>query len=176
MTKANSGTRAVLSLGSNLGDRFDHLARAAGLLTQTAGQTLVAASSVYETPPLSVAEDHGPYLNQVLILDSALPSADLLQCCQSVEHELGRPADRAGNRPRTIDIDLISYGDERLPGPGLELPHPRYTQRRFVLIPLREVYPGYVDPVTGESLADLLAACRDRSLLHRLTEGAPVPC
>ena len=176
MTRAASGRRAVLSLGSNLGDRFDYLARAAALVTQGSDMTLLAASSVYETPPLGVGAEHGPYLNQVLILDTALTAAALLRRCQRVEQELGRPAERAKNRPRSIDIDLISCGAERLPGPGLQLPHPRYRQRRFVLLPLQEACPDYRDPVTGESIAALLAACKDRSVLLRFTEAEPVPC
>lgn len=176
MARATSGKRAVLSLGSNLGDRFDYLARAIGLMTAATGETLLAVSAVYETPPLEVGEDHGPYLNQVLILDTALTAAALLQRCQWVEQELGRPTERTGTRPRTIDIDLISFGAECLPGPGLQLPHPRYRQRRFVLLPLQEVYPDYHDPVTGESIADLLDACKDRSVLRRFTEAVRVLC
>ena len=176
MTSTSGGERAVLSLGSNVGDRHEHLARAREALFSPPELSLAAASSVYETPPFDVGHGHGPYLNQVLIVISQLASAELLRHCQAIEIDLGRESNSQETLPRTIDIDLITYGDTCCSNDDLQLPHPRYRERRFVLVPLLEVYPAYCDPNDGLTAKELLAACADVSSLLRLTGRGPQPC
>jgi 2-amino-4-hydroxy-6-hydroxymethyldihydropteridine diphosphokinase len=176
VTSTSDSERAVLSLGSNVGDRNEHLARAREALFSPPELSLAAASLVYETPPLDVDPDHGPYLNQVLIVNSQLASEELLRHCQAVEIDLGRVSNSQETLPRTIDIDLITYGDTCCSNDDLQLPHPRYRERRFVLVPLLEVYPAYRDPTDGLTARELLAACADDSNLLRLTARGPQPC
>ena len=129
---------AYLGLGSNLGDRRQHLEHAiAGL--RLAGE-VVAVSSLYETAPVG-GPPQGDYLNQVVRLSTAVPARQLLEACQAIEAEGGRDRrERFG--PRTIDIDLLLYGSKVIDQPGLTVPHPRMTERRFVLDPLLEIWPG----------------------------------
>jgi 2-amino-4-hydroxy-6-hydroxymethyldihydropteridine diphosphokinase len=129
-------TRAYLALGSNLGDRLTNLRRAVALLGQR-GMTVVRSSRVYETEPVG-----GPaqpdYLNAVVEVDTELGSEDLLQACLAVEDALGRVrAERWG--PRVIDVDVLTYGRDRIDQPDLVVPHPRMHERGFVLVPLLEL-------------------------------------
>ena len=128
---------AYLGLGSNLGDRRQHLERAiAGL--RPAGE-VVAVSSLYETAPVG-GPPQGDYLNQVARLSTVVAARPLLEACQAIEAEGGRDRrERFG--PRTIDIDLLLYGSMVIDQPGLTVPHPRMIERRFVLDPLLEIWP-----------------------------------
>lgn len=168
--------RAILSLGSNLGDRAAHLEAAARRLAASEGITLVAASSNYETAPVGVSARQPDYLNQVLVLETDLPPEELLLVCRNLERERGRTADHQPLRPRTLDIDLITYGASITASPSLVLPHPRYHQRRFVLLPLAEVQPDFKDPVTGRTIAELLDACMDDSSVELQRESEAQPC
>ena len=134
--------RVILSLGSNLGDRAGHLAAAAHRLAASEGITVLAASSIYETAPLGVTDRQPDYLNQVLVLETGMPPEELLQVCQNIEQELGRAASHRPLGPRTLDIDLIVHGASVTASPSLILPHPRYRQRRFVLLPLVSTNTG----------------------------------
>jgi 2-amino-4-hydroxy-6-hydroxymethyldihydropteridine diphosphokinase len=129
-------TRAFLGLGSNLGDRLGNLAGAVDLLGGQPGIEVVRSSRVYETAP--VGPPQPDFLNAVVEIETTLPPRGLLAACQRVEGELGRVR---GERwaPRTIDIDLLTYGDEHVDEPGLEVPHPRMHERAFVLAPLLEL-------------------------------------
>jgi dihydroneopterin aldolase/2-amino-4-hydroxy-6-hydroxymethyldihydropteridine diphosphokinase len=142
--------RAVLSLGSNLGDRMAHLQAAVTLLT-THG--LSAVSPVYETDPVGGPEQE-PYLNAVAVVDAGDPH-ELWHFTSAIE------ASRARERtvrwgPRTLDVDLITVGDQQLETPELTLPHPRAAERAFVLVPWLDVEPDAVVPGRGR-VADLLA-------------------
>ena len=161
---------AYLALGSNLGDRRAALAHAIQALAKV-GQ-VVAVSALYATDPEGGA-DQPEYLNAVARLETDLPAQALLQGCLTIECDLGRvrPAG-AGKSPRTIDIDLILYGDAVIEEPGLSVPHPALLVRPFVRIPLAEVaVPGLRHPVTGESLA---AYPPDR-MVRRLDQVASSP-
>ena len=146
---------AIVALGSNLGDREHNLRQAVIGITGGNAAKAVAASSVYETEPMYY-EDQGWFLNCVVAVETALGPRKLLERLQRVEKELGRqPGERYG--PRVIDLDILFYGDEVVSEPGLEIPHPRLAERRFVLVPLNEIRPNLVHPVLKKKVSDLLA-------------------
>ena len=148
-------TLAYVALGANLGDREASIRRAAELI---GAQRL---STIIETPPWGVT-DQPDFLNAVAEVESDLGPGPLLERLLEVERELGRV--RGGTRwgPRTIDLDLLVYGDETSDTPGLELPHPRLHERLFVLVPLAELAPGLVVPGRGR-VADLLSKLQSGS-------------
>ena len=158
-------TRCALGLGSNLGDRKDNLDEAVRRLEQSEGVILVARSSDYETPPWGpVPQDD--YLNICIVVDTTLAPHDLLGRCLEIETELGRVRDvRWG--PRTIDIDVLIYGSEKIEDNTLELPHPRMGDRAFVLIPLAEIWP---DAPIGKNrtAAEALESCPDQNGVRKL--------
>lgn len=130
-------TRAFLGLGSNLGDRREHLARAVGGLPD-----LVAVSPVYETEPMG-GPPQGDYLNCVAELDTDLGPRRLLELAGRLEAAAGRVrAERFG--PRPLDVDVLLVGDQVVDEPDLVVPHPRLWERRFVLVPLADLAPELV--------------------------------
>jgi 2-amino-4-hydroxy-6-hydroxymethyldihydropteridine diphosphokinase len=150
--------RAFVGLGSNLGDRADTLRRALEFLDAEAGIAVVAVSSFRETDPVGYL-DQPPFLNAAAEVETELRPRDLLDRLLAVERSLGRV--RAGPRfgPRTIDLDLLLYGDESLDEPGLAVPHPRLHERRFALEPLAELDAALVVPGRGPVTA--LLECLD---------------
>jgi 2-amino-4-hydroxy-6-hydroxymethyldihydropteridine diphosphokinase len=166
-----SGT-AHLGLGSNLGDRAAHLARAALGLSR-AGLEIAALSSVYETEPVGPVRDQPDFLNAVLcVRPGRLAPEELLALCLRIERDLGRTR-TVDKGPREIDIDLLLVGDLVLERPGLGLPHPELARRAFVLVPLLELDPGLVDPRDGVSLAQRLAALPPEA--GRVRRALPFP-
>lgn len=161
---------AYLALGSNLGDRKHFVDEAAVRLGALPGTRVTARSPYYRTAPVGpVAQDW--FLNLVVAVATALSPEDLLEEGHAIEAALGR--DRAREvrwGPRTIDIDLIAHGDASRPGPGLVLPHPRFAERAFVLVPLAAIAPRAL--IAGRSVADYLAAL-DATGVERL--DWPVP-
>ena len=130
--------RAFLGIGSNLGDRWAYLRGAVTGLRRA--DTVVAVSPVYETEPIGGPEGQGPYLNAVVELATERDAHELLELAQSLEEEAGRVrAERFG--PRTLDVDVLLFGEATLSLPDLLLPHPRMWERRFVLAPLSDLAP-----------------------------------
>jgi 2-amino-4-hydroxy-6-hydroxymethyldihydropteridine diphosphokinase len=131
------GVQAFLGLGSNVGDRLESLGRAVRRLARVPGIRVIRSSRVYETDPVGGPEQDD-FLNAVIEIDTMLTPRDLLNACLEVEEGLGR---QRGIRwgPRTIDVDVLSYGDEDVFEEGLEIPHPRMHERGFVLAPLLEL-------------------------------------
>lgn len=144
----------LLSLGSNLGNRADFLAEAEKKLSQVLGPAKLR-SDIYETLPQGVS-GHPLYLNQVLAFECTMPAENLLATCQTIEAALGRTG-KNELLPRTIDIDLLGYGNEILQTPDLTLPHPSMHLRSFVLTPLAEILPDWMHPVLGQSASELLS-------------------
>ena len=141
--------RAFVGLGSNLGDRERTLERAVEHLGELPETAVVAVSSCRDTAPVGIV-DQPRFLNGAVELDTALPPRQLLGALLEIERSLGR--DRAGappGGPRTLDLDLLLYGDAEIDEPGLRVPHPRLAERRFVLEPLVELDPALEAPSQG---------------------------
>ena len=146
-------TRAYVGLGANLGPREETLLRAVDLLAATDEVDVVAISQLRETEPVGVV-DQPPFLNGVVAIDTTLTPRALLDLLLEIERSLGRVRSELWG-PRTVDLDLLLYGDEVVDQPGLTVPHPRLHERRFVLEPLAELAPSLTVPGRG-TVADLL--------------------
>jgi 2-amino-4-hydroxy-6-hydroxymethyldihydropteridine diphosphokinase len=142
----------AIALGSNLGDRAHALGSAVEHLSMVPGVRLITRSRWIETTAEGGPPGQGPYLNGVVLIDTALPAQALLGALLAIERAHGRVRD-VPNAPRTLDLDLLTYGDERIDEPGLHVPHPRLTRRLFVLEPLAEVAPELVIAGTGSSVS-----------------------
>jgi 2-amino-4-hydroxy-6-hydroxymethyldihydropteridine diphosphokinase len=152
-------TTAAIALGSNVGDREAHLAFAVGRLSALLSN--LRQSGWHDTAPVGVSPDQPRYLNGVVVGETSLTARELLQALLGIEQAAGRtrPSPMA---PRTLDLDLILFGNERIREAGLVVPHPRFRERLFVLEPLAEVAPGWIDPDSGEAVSALLARARTR--------------
>lgn len=146
-------TPVALALGSNVGDRAAHLDFAAAELGRLLSSTRV--SRWYQTDPVGVGPQP-PFLNGAAVGDTELSPRTLFEAMLAIERERGRVRPFPG-APRTLDLDLILFGDRIVDESGLTVPHPRFRVRRFVLEPLAEIAPAMVDPATGLTVADLLA-------------------
>ena len=147
--------RAYVGLGANLGNREEMLQHAIALLSAADGVEVLAVSELRETDPVGVV-DQPPFLNGAAAVDTTLSARELLDTLLAIERSLGRVrAERWG--PRTIDLDLLLYGDEIVDEPGLRVPHPHLHERRFALEPLVELDPELVIPGRGRA-SELLAA------------------
>ena len=147
----------VLSLGSNIGPREEHLLAGVSRLATAGGLKLEALSSLYETSPIGIATSSA-FINAVLVARTALPAADLLAVCRGVERGAGRMVG-GPSRDRTLDVDIIFYGDEVIDGRELAIPHPRFHERLFVLVPLIEIRPSFRVPPSRRAIADFLQRC-----------------
>jgi 2-amino-4-hydroxy-6-hydroxymethyldihydropteridine diphosphokinase len=148
--------RAVLGLGSNMGDRLDYLQGAVDALADSPEIWPVKVSSVYETEPVGGPPDQMSYLNAVLIVDTTVSARTLLERAIATEDAFDRVRDvRWG--PRTLDIDILALGDRVLNDADLTVPHPRIAERAFVLVPWAEIDPDFEVPGAGR-VAELLAA------------------
>jgi 2-amino-4-hydroxy-6-hydroxymethyldihydropteridine diphosphokinase len=140
--------RAYVGLGANLGEREDAIRRALDLLGAAPGVDVVAISSLRETDPVGYL-DQPRFVNAVAAVDTSLSPRALLELLLDVERKLGRTREGPRFGPRTIDLDVLLYGDESVDEPGLTVPHPRLHERRFALEPLLELDPALVVPGRG---------------------------
>jgi 2-amino-4-hydroxy-6-hydroxymethyldihydropteridine diphosphokinase len=149
----------AIAIGSNLGDRESHIRFAFDRLGLLLGN--LRASSIHETDPVGGGEAQGRFLNAAAVGETSLAPEALLQALLDIERARGRerPYPLA---PRTLDLDLILYGDRVIDSAALSVPHPRFRERAFVLDPLAEILPEGVDPVTGTSIGELARAAHRR--------------
>jgi 2-amino-4-hydroxy-6-hydroxymethyldihydropteridine diphosphokinase len=138
------GNTAFISLGSNIGNRYDYLSKVIEYLTKHPKIQLVNTSSVYETDPVGY-EDQDLFLNMVIEIQTEWSPLELLDFCLKVELELGRKREIVWG-PRTIDLDILLYNQENIKSEKLIIPHPRMLERNFVMIPLSEIKPDIIIP------------------------------
>jgi 2-amino-4-hydroxy-6-hydroxymethyldihydropteridine diphosphokinase len=156
-----SSSLVFIGLGSNLGDREAALKGAIAALGQTPGVVLRSVSSFHETEPVGGPAGQGMFLNAAAVLETTLDPFALLKILQEIEARFGRVRTVHWGE-RTLDLDLLLFGDQIIDTPELSVPHPQFTTRRFVLEPLAEVAPTAVDPVTKRTIAEILAELNQR--------------
>ncbi len=160
--------RVYVALGSNLGDRVARLRAAVESI-----EGVVAVSPVYETDPVGPLPQR-LYLNAVAELATQLTPGALLERLLEIEVGRGRTRGSERNAPRTLDLDLLLYGDRKLSEPDLEIPHPRLAERAFVLEPLCALAPDLVHPTLGESIETLARRVRDPAAVQRWVASRPL--
>ena len=144
--------QALIALGSNLGDSRAILEAAIETLNKKPGIQVKTHSSWYETPPLGPPQPN--YLNGCALLETEITPEDLLTTLLEIEREFGRVR-REKWGPRIIDLDLLLFDNLIQQTPQLQVPHPQMRQRAFVMIPLAEIVPNWIDPITGKTIAEL---------------------
>jgi 2-amino-4-hydroxy-6-hydroxymethyldihydropteridine diphosphokinase len=154
VTEPPPGVPVAIALGGNLGDRRAQLIEAVGRLGALI--TDLRVSSFHDTIPVGVAGPQPNFLNAAAVGHTTLTPRALLASLLTIERAMGRTRPHEG-APRTVDLDLILYGDVKVDEPGLTIPHPRFRERAFVLAPLAEIAPDMVDPVSGVTVGALLA-------------------
>jgi 2-amino-4-hydroxy-6-hydroxymethyldihydropteridine diphosphokinase len=150
--------RYGIALGSNLGDRLEHLRFAVqAILQRIPNARLTAAAPVYETAPVDCPEDSPSFFNTVIELETNTTPLEVLHELRAIELDMGRPNVHGHHAPRTVDLDILYADDVVMRHPDLVLPHPRMMQRRFVMQPLADIRPELVPPGQTETVLTLLA-------------------
>ncbi len=147
--------KVFIGVGSNLGDRAGYLDLAKKELLCIEGLTGLHCSSVHETEPL--AAEGGPFLNAVWSFETDLSSSDLLKKTQEIEAKANRQRNKP-NQARTLDLDILFYGDQVIREPAITVPHPRLHERAFVLKPMVELAPDFKHPILKKTMKELLEA------------------
>lgn len=161
---------AYLSLGSNMGDRAENIARAIAALGLR-GVRVTQESSLYETEPLEIREQPW-FLNCAIAAETDLSPERLMEVLLEIEREMGRER-LVPKGPRLIDMDILLYGSDSVKEPGLEIPHPRMAERKFVLVPLAEIAGETNHPVAMMTTAEMLEATADRSEVRKWPDKMP---
>jgi 2-amino-4-hydroxy-6-hydroxymethyldihydropteridine diphosphokinase len=168
--EVNSVNNSIfIGFGSNLGDRVDFCDRAVTLLSLLPHSQLLAVSSLYETEPVpdAGAPGEGWFLNGVVQIETDITPQSVLAVCREIERSLGRDTDHRSG-PRTLDLDILLYGDRVFQEQDLTVPHPRLHLRRFVLEPLVELEPTLIHPVLKQTVTELLAQLTDNHQVRRM--------
>jgi 2-amino-4-hydroxy-6-hydroxymethyldihydropteridine diphosphokinase len=160
--------QAYIGIGSNIGNRLQHLQEAVQRLAKLNGTSVAGVSRIYMTEPVGDTAQERFY-NGVVLLDTSLDPEALRQCCKKIEGELGRPSTYMRWSPRVIDLDILLYDDLCISTETLSIPHPEMPDRKFVLVPLLDI-SNPLHPGSGETVRRLLDRCSDRSVLIRLKE------
>ena len=160
---------SYLLLGGNVGDRMSYLRRGVDLLRCDAG-CITSLSAVYESEPWGF-DDPCRFLNQAVVLETNLSPHALLECIQQIEQTLGRLRTHDGYHARTIDIDILLYGNRVINTPDLVIPHPHMAKRMFVLQPMTDLAPDLLHPVLHQSMTSLKEQCADRKQVIMYSES-----
>jgi len=158
-------TRIYFLLGGNIGNREELLSKAIRKMTNMLGK-YIQASALYETEPWGFTHEQN-FLNQVVVFDSELAALDILDKTQAIEKELGRVRKTTQYCERTIDIDILFYGDECIENERLSVPHPRIQERSFALYPLEELIPEFIHPILKKSIKQLKEECTDELKVNK---------
>ena len=150
-----------LCLGGNVGDTRNYPQNAVAMIGRRVGR-VVSQSAVYQSEPWGFSAEQ-MFLNQIVVVETALEPQMVLERCLQIETELGRTRSGNGYEPRVIDIDIIFFGSRIIDSPNLKVPHPLMHQRNFVLKPLCEIASDFVHPVFGSTVKQLTAICDDKS-------------
>ena len=159
MVESKTELMAYIGLGSNMGQREKNLRDAVSALGALPESRLGLVSSIYETEPWGI-KNQADFYNQVVEIQTKLNPQALFEKCQQIEKKLGRLSKEKWG-PRVIDIDILLYSDLRLDEKGLMIPHPKLTERRFVLVPLTEIASSQVVPGINKTVAKALEMCKD---------------
>ena len=163
--------RAAIAIGSNLGDRVANLQMARDRIRTLDGVTLpIAQSAVYETSPVDCEAGAEKFYNAVIEIGFEKSAEELIAALQEIERALGREPNHRRNVSRTIDLDLLYFGSEERAEPALQLPHPRMTERKFVLQPLCDIAPDLRLPRQTKNVGELLAELPEQGKITRLRE------
>jgi 2-amino-4-hydroxy-6-hydroxymethyldihydropteridine diphosphokinase len=149
----------ILCLGSNLGERKLNLSAAISSLERRVG-SIIRKSSIYESEPWGM-DSVNQFYNQCISLSTAIGPVELMEQITGIEREMGRKGSRGDYTDRVIDIDILFFGDIKIDTDDLIIPHPRISERRFVLVPLLEIYPDMINPTNLEKFQDTLDSCTD---------------
>ena len=160
--------KVYLCLGGNAGDTRHYLEQAISMIESRIG-TVLQKSSVYWSEPWGFSAEQ-MFLNQIVVVETALEPQIVLEHCLQIETELGRTRSGNGYEPRVIDIDIIFFGSQIIDTPNLKVPHPLMHQRNFVLKPLCEIASDFVHSVFGLTVRQLAAVCYDKSVVKRLED------
>lgn len=150
---------AFLGLGSNIGERISYIEKALEEIQKIPGTQILALSSIYETEPWGEITQED-FLNSVVEIDTALSAENLLKELKNIEKNLGRTENKKWSE-REIDIDLLFYGNEIIEKDFMQVPHSQIEKRKFVLVPMNEIAPGFVHPVLNKTISALLSETTD---------------
>ena len=165
-------TEAAVGFGANLGERLANLSDALARIRALPGVELLAKSSVYETEPVDVPPEFAdkPFANAVAVFAVTMPVAEWSRRLHAIEDDMLRVRGRVPHMPRTIDLDLLTFGDEIRDEPHLRLPHPQIRSRRFVCQPLAEIRPNLTPPGHDETIAETLAKLPNEPKVKLMTD------
>lgn len=156
---------AYIGFGSNQGDRETVFYQAVAELEKAADIVVRRSSRLYETTPIGILDEGGPFLNAVIEVETELSPRQLLQALRVIELGLGKAPEHRSDQSRVIDLDLLLFGSSQVRDTDLEIPHPRMSERAFVLVPLSEIAADVVHPTAGCTVGDLVARLPRREVL-----------
>ena len=158
--------KVYLCLGGNIGDTRNYLQNAVAMIGRRIGR-VVSQSAVYQSEPWGFNAEQ-MFLNQVVVAETELEPHAVLELCLQIEAELGRTRSGNGYEPRTIDIDIVFFGQQIISQPDLQVPHPLMHRRNFVLRPLCDVAADFVHPVFRKTVHQILTECDDNAMVKQL--------